>query len=94
LQKQQPKLDPKRLVFLSMKPASPRRLLVSTGGHPQGERLVQKVPHGNWKTVTFIAALRSDRVTAPFVLEGPMCEADSRPLGRLICSKAPAYSIR
>jgi hypothetical protein len=33
---------------------------------------VQKVLHGNWKTVTFIAALRHDRITAPFVLEGPM----------------------
>jgi transposase len=33
---------------------------------------VQKVPHGNWKTVTFVAALRHDRVTAPFVLEGAM----------------------
>ncbi len=30
------------------------------------------MPHGNWKTITFIAALRHDRVTAPFVLEGPM----------------------
>src|SRR3981189_388955 len=30
------------------------------------------LPHGNWKTVTFIAALRHDRVTAPFVLEGAM----------------------
>jgi transposase len=30
------------------------------------------VPHGNWKTTTFIAALRHDRVTAPFVLEGAM----------------------
>jgi hypothetical protein len=30
------------------------------------------VPHGNWKTITFIAVLRHDRVTAPFVLEGPM----------------------
>jgi transposase len=30
------------------------------------------VPHGNWKTVTFIAALCHDRVTAPIVLEGPM----------------------
>ena len=28
--------------------------------------------HGNWKTTTFIAALRHDRVTAPFVLEGAM----------------------
>jgi len=42
------------------------------GWAPQGERLVQKLPHGNWKTVTFIAALRHNRVTAPFVLEGPM----------------------
>ena len=42
------------------------------GRAPQGERLVQKVPHGNWQTITFIAALRHDRVTAPFVLEGPM----------------------
>ena len=42
------------------------------GRAPQGERLVQKVPHGNWKTITFIAALRHDRITAPFVLEGPM----------------------
>ena len=42
------------------------------GRAPQGERLVQKVPHGNWKTITFIAALRHDRVTAPFVLEGAM----------------------
>ena len=38
----------------------------------QGERLVQKVLHGNWKTVTFIAGLRHDRVTAPFVLDGAM----------------------
>jgi transposase len=33
---------------------------------------VQRVLHGNWKTITFIAALRHDRITAPFVLEGPM----------------------
>ena len=33
---------------------------------------MQKVLHGNWKTITFIAALRHDRITAPFVLEGPM----------------------
>jgi transposase len=42
------------------------------GRAPRGERLVQKVPHGDWKTFTFIAALRHDRVTAPFVLEGAM----------------------
>jgi len=42
------------------------------GRAPRDERLVQKVPHGNWKTITFIAALRHNRVTAPFVLEGAM----------------------
>ena len=71
LQKRQPRLDPKRLVFLdetSVTTTMPRRY----GRAPQGERLVQKVPHGNWKTLTFIAALRHDRVTAPFVLEGAM----------------------
>ena len=31
-----------------------------------------KVLYGNWKTTTFIAALRHDRVSAPFVLEGAM----------------------
>jgi transposase len=30
------------------------------------------VPHGHWKTSTFIAALRHNRVTAPFLLDGPM----------------------
>ena len=33
---------------------------------------MQKVLHGNWKTLTFIAALRHNRVTAPFVCEGAM----------------------
>jgi hypothetical protein len=42
------------------------------GRAPQGERLVDKVPHGHWKTTTFICGLRYDGVTAPFVLDGPM----------------------
>ena len=42
------------------------------GRAPCGEHLVQKVLHGNWKTTTFIAALRYKRVAAPFVLEGAM----------------------
>lgn len=37
-----------------------------------GMRCVAKVPHGHWKTTTFIAALRHDRITAPMVLDGPM----------------------
>jgi hypothetical protein len=71
LQKQQPRLDPKRLVFIDETSVS-TTITRLYGRAAQGERLVQKVPHGNWKTITFIAALRHDRVTAPFVLEGPM----------------------
>jgi transposase len=42
------------------------------GRAPRGQRLVCKVPFGAWKTMTFIAALRHDRLTAPMLLEGPM----------------------
>ena len=42
------------------------------GRAPRGQRLVQKVLHGHWQTSTFTAALRHDRVTAPFVLRGAM----------------------
>jgi hypothetical protein len=31
----------------------------------RGARLVAKVPHGRWRTLTFLAALRHDRIIAP-----------------------------
>ena len=37
-----------------------------------GERLVARVPHGHWKTLTLIAALRCDGLTAPYVVDGAM----------------------
>ncbi len=42
------------------------------GRAPVGERCVSPVPHGHWKTTTFIAGLRVGEVTAPMVLDGPM----------------------
>jgi transposase len=36
----------------------------------RGQRLVAAVPHGHWKTSTFVAALRHDRITAPCVFDG------------------------
>jgi len=42
------------------------------GWGPRGERLVAKVPYGHWKTLTFIAALRHDRIDAPCVIDGPI----------------------
>ncbi len=38
----------------------------------KGQRLVAKVPHGHWRTLTFLAALRADRIDAPCVLDGPI----------------------
>ncbi|MGH8526249.1 MAG: IS630 family transposase, partial [Gammaproteobacteria bacterium] len=42
------------------------------GWAPCGKRLVAKVPHRRWKTTTFVAALRLDRIDAPWLLEGPI----------------------
>ena len=42
------------------------------GWAPRGRRLIGKVPDGRWRTMTFLAALRHDRITAPWLLEGPI----------------------
>ena len=42
------------------------------GWAPRGRKLLAKVPHGRWKTMTFIAALRCNRIDAPYVLDGPI----------------------
>ena len=39
---------------------------------PRGIRLIDHVPHGHWKTITFVAGLRRRGMIAPFVLDGPM----------------------
>jgi transposase len=38
----------------------------------RGQRLVAKVAHGHWKTATFLAAPRNDRIDAPRVFDGPI----------------------
>lgn len=42
------------------------------GWAPRGERLIDKVPRGHWKTTTFLAGLRNDRIAAPCVFDGPI----------------------
>jgi transposase len=44
----------------------------SHGWAPKGERLRAAVPHGHWKTTTFVAGLSLDGMIAPFVLDGPI----------------------
>jgi len=41
----------------------------------RGARLIGKVPHGHWKITTFVAGLRSNAITAPFVIDRPMNSA-------------------
>jgi transposase len=42
------------------------------GRAPCGQRLIDYAPHGHWKTTTYVAALRHDRLTAPMVVDGPV----------------------
>ncbi len=42
------------------------------GWGPLSKRLKAYAPYGHWKTLTFIAALRHDRIDAPFVIDGPI----------------------
>jgi transposase len=71
LRREQLTLDPKQLVFID-ETAATTKMTRLYGRAPQGKRLVDKVPHGHWKTTTFICGLRHDGVIAPFVLDGPM----------------------
>jgi transposase len=42
------------------------------GRAPRGQRLVAAIPHGHWKTSTFVAGLRTTGLTAPLVIDGAM----------------------
>jgi transposase len=42
------------------------------GWSPRGQKLVAHAPFGKWRTLTFLAALRHDRIDAPCVLDGPI----------------------
>src|SRR3974390_3070680 len=64
-------LDPARLVFLD-ETAVTTSMVRLRGRAPRGIRVIGRVPLGAWKTITFIAAMRHDKMTAPMVLEGAM----------------------
>ena len=42
------------------------------GWAQKGQRLLGRAPYGHWNTMTFMAALRHDRIDAPFLLDGPI----------------------
>lgn len=69
--KYQDRIDPRRLVFIDetwAKTTMTRR----HGWTWRGQPLHGKAPHGRWTTMTFLAALRHDRIAAPCLLDGPI----------------------
>jgi transposase len=67
----QPALDPGCLVFIDETWAS-TNMTRRYGRCPRGERLRASVPHGHWKTTTFVAGLTTRGIIAPCVLDGPI----------------------
>jgi transposase len=67
----QARVDAERLVFIDETGTSTKMARLR-GRAPRGQRLVGKIPHGHWKTTTFVAALRCTALTAPCVIDGPM----------------------
>jgi transposase len=61
--------DPSRLVFLDETWVK-TNMTRPRGRAFRGERVIDSVPHGHWKTTTFLAALRSTGLTAPLVVDG------------------------
>jgi len=69
--RQQGYLDTTRLVFID-ETAVTINMVRLRGRCPRGERLISHVPQGAWKTITFVAALRHNKMVAPMVLDGPI----------------------
>jgi transposase len=66
--------DSARLVFIDETSTSTNMVRL-WGRCQRGERLISRVPQGHWKTITFVAGLRHDKMVAPFVVDGPMTRA-------------------
>ena len=64
-------IDPRRLVFID-ETWIKTNMAPLRGWGLRGRRLETHVPYGHWTTLTFLAALRCDRLTAPCVLDGPI----------------------
>src|SRR6476619_5223375 len=75
--KYQGRLDARRLVFIDETWAK-TNMTRRHGRCARGTRLITRVPHGRWRTPTFLAALRCDRIVAPCVVDGPINGASFR----------------
>ena len=69
--KYQHQIAPERLVFID-ETWTKTNMAPLRGWAPRGARLKAKVPYGHWNTMTFLAALRVDRIDAPWLIDGPI----------------------
>jgi len=67
----QHRFDPRHLVFIDETWVKTNMTPIR-GWARRGERLVARAPFGKWRTLTFLAALRLDRIDAPLLLDGPI----------------------
>src|SRR3546814_20207760 len=67
----QGRFDPRRLVFID-ETWIKTNMAPLRGWGPRGKRVRGFAPHGHWRTMTFLGALRCDRLTAPCVFDGPI----------------------
>lgn len=67
----QDRVAPERLVFID-ETWTRTNMAPLRGWAPRGRRLKAKVPHRRWNTMTFLAALRHDRIAAPWLIDGPI----------------------
>lgn len=67
----QTNLDPERLIFIDESGLSTKMARLR-GWAPKGERCRAAIPHGHWKTITFVGGLTLDGFVAPMLLDGPM----------------------
>ena len=67
----QGRIDASRLVFID-ETWIKTNMAPLRGWGPKGERLRSFAPHGHWRTLTFLGALRWDRLTAPCLFDGPI----------------------
>ena len=79
----QGQLDPKRLVFIDGEARSANgpsegpngirtNMAPLRGWAPTGKRRHGFAPHGHWRTLTFVGAVRRDQLAAPTVFDGPI----------------------
>jgi transposase len=93
--REQGMLDPARLVLFIDETAVSTNLARLRGRAPKDVRVIGTVPLGTWETITFVAALRHDKMTAPIVIEGTMTgEMFSRLCRAVLGSDAPAQRHR